>query len=87
MARSSRTSTKQGTLLHVPRQSSYRGALHCGYIAMELHVLHSNHAKFNGINVLKLFCLSLHFLELINSSLLVCRPLGSKISQDLYPNL
>ena len=42
--------------------------------------------KFNGIDVLKLFCLSLHFLESINSLLLVCKPLGCKMSQGLCIN-
>ena len=37
--------------------------------------------KSNGIDVLKLFCLSLHFLESINSLLLVRRPLGREVSE------
>jgi hypothetical protein len=53
--------------------------------------------KFNRIDVLaegycrfaicKLFYLWLHFLESINSLLLVCRPLGREMSQGLYINL
>ena len=38
-------------------------------------------AKFNRIDVLKLFCLLLHFLESINSLLVVHGPLARKMSQ------
>ena len=43
--------------------------------------------KFNRIDVLKLFCLWLHFLKSINSLLLVCRSLGSEMIQGLYISL
>ena len=44
-------------------------------------------AKFNRIDVLKLFSLRLHFLESINSLLLVHGPLARKMSQDRYASL
>ena len=44
-------------------------------------------AKFNRIDVLKLFCLRLHFLESTNSLLLVHGPLARKMSQDRYVRL
>ena len=40
--------------------------------------------KFNEIDILKLCCLSLHFLESIKSSSVVCRPLGCKVSEGCY---
>ena len=46
-----------------------------------------NRAKFNRIDVLKLFCLRLHFLEWSNSLLLVHGPLARKMSQDRYVRL
>ena len=54
------------------------------HIATELNVLHLNWAKFNRINVLKLFCLSSHFLEPVNSSLHIWRPLRCHESRSLY---
>ena len=44
-------------------------------------------AKFNRIDLLKLFCLRLHFLEWSNSLLLVHGPLARKMSQDRYVRL
>ena len=44
-------------------------------------------AKFNRIDVFKLFCLRLHFLEWSNSLLLVHGPLARKMSQDRYVRL
>ena len=44
-------------------------------------------AKFNRIDVLKLFCVRLHFLEWSNSLLLVHGPLARKMSQDHYVRL
>ena len=54
------------------------------HIATELNVLHLNWAKFNRINVLKLFCLSSHFLEPVNSSLHIWRPLRCHESRSLH---
>ena len=41
-------------------------------------------AKFNRIDVLKLFCLRLHFLDSINSLLLVHGPLARKIAELVF---
>ena len=76
---------KLDALLRVPRQSLYWEAL--AILQLSLNVLYLKCEKFNLIDVLKLFCLRLHFLESINSLLLLHGPLARKMSQDRYVSL
>ena len=77
---------KLDALLRVPRQSLYWEALAILQLSLLMFCIWSR-AKFNRIDVLKLFCLRLHFLEWSNSLLLVHGPLARKMSQDRYVRL
>ena len=72
-------------LLCVPRQSLYCKALTILQLSYMFCIWSCK--KFNQMDVFKLFYLWLHFLESINSLLLVCRLWARQMSQDRYINL
>ena len=73
------------TLLCVPRQLLYCKALTILQLSYMFCIWSCK--KFNQMDVFKLFYLWLHFLESINSLLLVCRLWAREMSQDRYINL
>ena len=57
------------------------------YITMELNVLYLKLYEIQWNQRAEAILPFIAFLELINSLLLICRPLGCKMSQGLYINL